>query len=72
MLVDEQGQVLSVVGADIQQQSWTLVRPEAQGHVLSSQGRVRVDGGRESAAVSEQLERLLEGVADGCHRLEAG
>lgn len=65
MLVDEQGQVLSVVGADVEQQSRTLVRPEAQRDVLSSQSRVRVDGGRQRAAVPHQLIRLLEGVADG-------
>ncbi len=64
VLVDEQGQVLSVVRADVEQQSRTLVGPEAQGDVLSSQRRVRVDGGRQSAAVPAQLVRLLEGVAD--------
>lgn len=53
MLVDEQGQVLSVVGADVEQQSRTLVRPEAQGDVLSSQRHVRVDGGRQRAAVPD-------------------
>ena len=72
MLVDEQGQVLSVVRADVEQHGRTLVGPEAQGDVLSSQRRVRVDGGRQSAAVPAQLVRLLEGVADGGVRLEAG
>lgn len=72
MLVDEQGQVLSVVGADVEQHGRTLVRPEAQGDVLSSQRHVRVDGGRQSAAVPAQLVRLLEGVADRRPRLEAG
>ena len=65
VLVDEQGQVFSVVGADVKQQSRTLVRPEAQGDVLSSQGHVRVDGGRQGAAVPAQLVGLLKGVADG-------
>lgn len=72
MLVNEQGQVLSVVGADVEQHSRTLVGPEAQGDVLSSQRHVGVDGGRQSAAVPAQLVRLLEGVADGRLRLEAG
>ena len=72
VLVDEQGQVLSVVRADVEQHGRTLVGPEAQGDVLSSQRRVRVDGGRQSAAVPAQLVRLLEGVADGGVRLEAG
>ena len=72
MLVDEQGQVLSVVGADVEQQSRTLGRPEAQGDLLPSQSPVRVDGGGQSAAVSAQLVRFLQGVADGRSRLEAG
>lgn len=53
VLINEQSQILSVVGADIEQQSWTLVRPEAQGDVLSSQGHVTVDGGWQSAAVPD-------------------
>lgn len=53
VLVDEQGQVLSVVGADVEQHSRTLVRPEAQGDVLSSQRHVGVDGGRHGAAVPD-------------------
>lgn len=64
MLVDEHSQVFSVVGADVEQQSWTLVRPEAQRDVLCSQRHLRVDGGRQSAAVPAQLIGLLEGVAD--------
>ena len=72
MLVDEQGQILSVEGADVEQHSWTLVRPEAQGDVLSSQRHVRVDGRRRGAAVPHELVRLLEGEADGGPRLEAG
>ena len=72
VLVDEQGEVLSVVRADVEQHGRTLVGPEAEGDVLSSQRRVRVDGGRQSAAVPAQLVRLLEGVADGGPRLEAG
>lgn len=65
MFVDEQSQVLSVVGADVKQQSRTLSRSEAQGDVFCSQRRVRVDGRRQSAAVSVRLIRLLEGVPDG-------
>lgn len=65
MFVDEQGQVLSVVGADVKQQSRTLCRPEAQGDVFCSQRRVGVDGRRQSAAVPVRLVRLLEGVPDG-------
>lgn len=70
MLVQQQSQVLSVVGADKEQQSGTLAGPEAQGDVFCSQGHVRVDGGGQSAAAPVQL--VAEGVADGCSRLEAG
>lgn len=66
VLIDEQSQILSVVGADIEQQSRTLARPETQGDVLSSQGHVTVDGGRQSTAVPDELIWLLEGVADRC------
>lgn len=65
MFVDEQSHVLSVIRADIEQQSRTLCRPETQRDVFSPQSRVGVDGGRPSAAVSLQLVRLLEGVPDG-------
>lgn len=72
VLVDEQGQGLSVVGADVEQHGWTLGGPEAQGDILSSQRRVGVDGGRHGAVVPDHLIRLLEGVADRRPRLEAG
>ena len=72
MLVDEQGQVLSVVGADVEQQRRTLVGPEAQGDVLPPRRHVGVDGGRQSAAVPDELVRLLEGVVDRCARLKDG
>lgn len=72
MFVDEHGEELSVVRADVEQHGWTLERPEAQRHVLSSQCHVGIDGGRNGAAVPDQLVRLLEGVADGGCRFEAG
>lgn len=70
MLAEQQSQVLSVVGADEEQQSGTLAGPEAQGDVFCSQGHVRVDGGGQGAAAPVQL--VAESVADGCSRLEAG
>lgn len=72
MLVDEQNQELPVVRADVEQQSRALARPEAQGDVLSSQGHVGVDGGRQGAGVPQEPVRLLEGVPDGRLRPEAG
>ena len=72
MLVDEQGQVLSVVRGHVEQQSRTLIGPEAQRDVLSSQRHVGVDGGRPGAAVPHQLVRLLEGEAHGRGGLEGG
>lgn len=65
VFVDEQRQMLAVAGADVQQQSRALGRPEAQRDVLSSQGQVRVHGRGQSAAVSDALKGLLEGVAEG-------
>lgn len=64
VLVEQQNQVLPAVRAHVEEQSGTLAGPEAQGDVLCSQGRVR-----QGAAAPV---RLLEGVADGCSRLEAG
>lgn len=46
MAVDKQDQVFPVERADIEQQSWTLTGPEAQGDVLSSQRHVGVHRGR--------------------------
>lgn len=69
MLVEQQSQVLSAVGADVEEQSRTLAGPEAQGDIFCSQGQVRVDrGGQDAAAAPVQLvqHRLLEGVADRC------
>lgn len=70
MLVDEQDQVLSGLGADEEEQSWTLSRPEAQRNIFSSWRHVRGDGGQ-AAAVPAPLVGLLEGVSDGRARLEA-
>lgn len=68
MLVEQQSEVLSVVRADEEEQSWTLAGPEAQGDVFCSQSHVGVNGGRQSTAALVQ-HQLLEGVADGCSRL---
>lgn len=72
VFVDDHGEELSVERADVEEHGGTLERPEAQGHVLSSQRHVGVDGGRNGAAVPDLLVRLLEAVADGGRRLEAG
>lgn len=74
VLVEQQSQVLPVIGADEEEQSGTLAGPEAQGDVFCSQAHVRDDGGGQGAAAPVQLvqHRLLEGVADGRSRLEAG
>lgn len=72
MLVDEKSQVLPVERADVEQQSRTLTGPEAQGDVLSSQSRIRVDGGGQGAAVPAQFIGLLEGVGDRRGRHKAG
>lgn len=72
MFVDDHGEELSEVRADVEEHGRTLERPEAQAHVLSSQRHVGVDGGRDGAAVPDLLPRLFEGVADGGRRLEAG
>lgn len=71
MLVEQQNQVLSAVGADVEEQSRTLASPEAQGDIFCSQGQVRVDrGGQDAAAAAAPVQlvqhRLLEGVADRC------
>lgn len=52
MLVEQQGQVLSAVGGDVEEQSWTLAGPEAQGDIFCSQGHVRVEGGGQDAAAA--------------------
>lgn len=72
MFVDEHSEELSVVRADVEQHGWTLERPEAQRHILSSKCHVSIDGGRNGTAVPDQLVRFLEGVADGGCRFEAG
>lgn len=72
MFVDEHSKELSVVRADVEQQGWTLECSEAQRYVLSSQGHVSIDGGRNGAGVPDQLVQLLEGVADGGCWFEAG
>lgn len=70
MLVEQQSQVLSAVGADVEEQSRTLAGPEAQGDIFCSQGQVRVDRGGQDAAAAAPVQlvqhRLLEGVADRC------
>lgn len=70
VLVEQQSQVLSVVGADVEEESWTLVSPEAQRDVFCSQGHVRVEGGGggghgTGAPVRLVHHLLLEDVADG-------
>ena len=73
MLVEQHSQVLSVGGADVEQQRGTLIGPEAQGDVLCSQGHGGGDGGGHAAAPAWPGRRLLlEGVGDGGPRLEAG
>ncbi len=64
MFIDEQGQVFLVERGDVEQQSWTLTGPEAQGDVFSFQRHIRVDGGRQSTAVPTQIIGLLEDVGD--------
>ena len=65
MIVDEQGQVLPVERVNVEQQSRTLTGPEAQGDVFSFQRHIRVDGGRQGAAVPAEFIGLLEVVGDG-------
>lgn len=72
MAVDKQDQVFPVERVDIEQQSWTLSGPEAQGDVLSSQCHVGVHRGRWGTAVPAPFMGLLEDVGDGCGRLEVG
>lgn len=66
MIVDEQGQILPVERVNVEQQSRTLTGPEAQGDVFSFQCHIRVDGGRQGAAVPAEFIGLLEVVGDGC------
>lgn len=61
--VHEHGQELPVERAHVEEQGWTLERPEAQGHVLSSERDVRMDRGRRDAAVPRDLRTILDGVA---------
>lgn len=65
-LAEQHSQVLSVEGADVQEESRTLAGPEPQGHVFCFEGYIGVGGGRDGAAVAPvQLVHLLaEGVAD--------
>lgn len=70
MPVEQQSQVLSAGGAHEEEQGWTLEAPEAQGEVLRSQIQVGGDGGGRGAVAAPV--QLVEGVADGCLRLEAG
>lgn len=76
MSVEQQRQVLLVVGANVEEQSWTLAGSEAQGDIFCSQGHVRVDGGgQEPTAAPVELscfQLFFEDVADGRFRLEAG
>lgn len=58
--------------ADIDQQGWTLGRPEAQGHVVPSERGLRLDGGQAQAAVPAEVHRFRDGVAHRRPRLEAG
>lgn len=46
ILVEQERQVLSLVGANVEEQSRTLIGPEAQGDVFSSQCPIREDGRR--------------------------
>lgn len=46
VIVYEYGQIFPEVRVGVEQQSWTLAGPEAQGDVFSSQCHVRVDGER--------------------------
>ena len=62
--VEKDGQVLLVVGADVEEQGRGLRGAEAQGDVLPHQGQVGEDGGGQAAGVPVQLVRLLEGVRD--------
>lgn len=60
ILVEQQRQVLPLVGAHIEEQSRTLVGPEAQGDIFCFQRHVREDGGRMKAVDEERL-RLKDG-----------
>lgn len=59
MFVEKQGQVFPEEGVDIEQQSRTLIGPETQGDVFSSQSHIRVDGGGRGTAVHAQFIGLL-------------
>lgn len=75
MSVEQQCQVLLVVGANVDEQSRTLAGSEAQRDIFCSQVHVRVfGGGQETAAASVELVHQLffEDVVDGSSRLEAG
>lgn len=72
VFIDEQDQVLSVERVDVEQQSWTLTGPEAQGDVFFSQCDTRADGWGHGAAVSALLIWVLDDVGDGCCGLKAG
>lgn len=72
MFVDKQGQVLPVERVYIEQQRRTLVRPEAQGDIFTSQCHIRVDGRRRGTAVPAQFIGLLQDVGDRRGRLKAG
>lgn len=61
MLVEQQGQILSAVGGDVEQQRRTAAGPETERGVLCSQRGVRMVGAA-AAAVSS---RLLKHVAEG-------
>lgn len=60
ILVEQERQVLSLVGANVEEQSRTLVGPEAQEDIFSSQCPIREDG-RRMEAVAEGRPRLKDG-----------
>lgn len=60
ILVEQQNQVLPLEGAHVEEQSRTLVGPEAQGDIFVSQRHVRKGGGR-MKAVDEQRLRFKDG-----------
>lgn len=62
--VQEDGEVLSVVRADVEEQGGRLAGAEAERDVLPFQRQVGIDGGRLHTGVPVQLVRLLEGVGD--------
>ena len=63
MLVDEQRQMLLVVGGDVEKKGGALPGPEAQGDVFSPQCDLAVDGRGQGTGVPALLIRLPEGVA---------